>query len=63
MPIATVNILEGRTDQQKEILIKNVSEAISKSIDAPLSTVRVLINEIPKQHFGIAGKSAKAIGR
>ncbi|SFM77340.1 2-hydroxymuconate tautomerase [Marinobacter zhejiangensis] len=63
MPVAQLNILEGRSDEQKEALIREVSEAICRSLDAPLESVRVIINEMPKQHFGIAGQSAKKLGR
>ncbi|QDF28746.1 2-hydroxymuconate tautomerase [Halarcobacter anaerophilus] len=63
MPIATINIIEGRTDEQKEKLIEKVTLAIHEAIDAPIQNVRVILNEMPKQHFGIGGKSAKKIGR
>lgn len=63
MPIATINIVEGRSDDKKEKLIEKVSLAIAESLDAPLETVRVIINEMPKQHFGIGGKSAKKLGK
>ena len=61
MPIATINIVEGRSDEKKEKLIEKVSLAIAESLDAPLETVRVIINEMPKQHFGIGGKRAKKL--
>lgn len=63
MPIAQINILEGRTDEQKEALIHEVTDAIVRSLDAPVESVRVIINEMPNQHFGIAGQSAKQRGR
>ena len=63
MPIATINILEGRSDEKKEKLIELVTQAIHESIDAPYSSIRVILNEMPKQHFGIAGKSAKKLGK
>jgi 4-oxalocrotonate tautomerase len=63
MPIAQINILEGRTDEQKEALIREVSEAIVRSLDAPIESVRVIINEMPKQHFGIGGRSVEKLGR
>ncbi len=59
MPIATINILEGRSDEQKENLIISVTDAISKSIDSPKENVRIIINEMQKQHFAIAGTSVK----
>lgn len=63
MPIAQIHIVEGRTDEQKETLIREVSEAISRSLDAPLATVRVIITEMPKTQFGIGGVTAKNVGR
>ncbi|WP_417543273.1 2-hydroxymuconate tautomerase [Marinobacter sp.] len=63
MPIAQLYVIEGRTDEQKETLIREVSEAMARSLDAPLERIRVMITEMPKQHFGIAGQSAKKMGR
>ena len=63
MPIAQIHILEGRSDEQKEALISEVTQAIMKSLGAPQQGVRVIISEMPKQHFGIGGESAKKLGR
>ena len=63
MPIAQLYILEGRTDEQKETLIREVSEAMSRSLDAPIERVRVIITEMPKNHFGIGGESAGKLRR
>ncbi|QEW06822.1 2-hydroxymuconate tautomerase [Nitrincola iocasae] len=63
MPIAQLYIMEGRSDAQKERLIEEVTAAMVRSLDAPQQAVRVMITEMPKQHFGIAGQSAKKLGR
>ncbi|AOY89159.1 2-hydroxymuconate tautomerase [Marinobacter salinus] len=63
MPIAQLYIIEGRSDEQKETLIREVTEAMSRSLDAPMERIRVMITEMPAQHFGIAGQSAKKLGR
>lgn len=63
MPIAQLHILEGRSDEQKEMLIEEVTTAIMRALDAPQQSVRVIITEMPKQHFGIGGQSAKKLGR
>jgi 4-oxalocrotonate tautomerase len=63
MPIAQINIIEGRTDEQKEALISEITDAIVRAIGAPKQSVRVIINEMSKQHFGIAGESAKKLGK
>lgn len=63
MPITTVNIMEGRSDEQKEAMIAAVTEALATTLNAPAESVRIIINEMPKQHFGIGGSSAKKLGR
>ncbi|RAA25841.1 2-hydroxymuconate tautomerase [Burkholderia multivorans] len=63
VPIAHLYILEGRDDDRKERLIAEVTEAIHRSLDAPVESVRVIITEMPKGHFGIGGHSAKRRGR
>jgi 4-oxalocrotonate tautomerase len=63
MPIIQVNLLEGRSDELKEALIAALTEATVQSIGAPRESVRVLLNEMPKTHWGIGGKSARALGR
>lgn len=62
MPLVQITIMEGRSDEKKERMIKEVSEAVSNSLDAPMENIRVLINEIPSSHWGIAGQSV-AMGR
>ncbi|MED5432789.1 MAG: tautomerase family protein, partial [Pseudomonadota bacterium] len=39
MPVAQINILEGRTDEQKEMLIHEVTDAIVRSLGAPVESV------------------------
>lgn len=63
MPIATIQMMEGRTDEQKEKMIAEVTDAISRSLDAPTQNVRVLVQELPKKHFGIGGATAEKLGR
>ena len=63
MPIIQIHMIEGRTNEQKEAVIREVTEAMGRAVGTPKESVRVLINEMPKQHFGIGGESAKAKGR
>lgn len=63
MPIVQIHLLEGRTDDQKENLIAEVTQAVSKTIDAPASAIKVIITEMNKQNFGSDGISAKKAGR
>lgn len=63
MPIAHINIMEGREDEKKEKLIAAVTDAICESLGSPREAVRVLIHEVPKSQWGIGGESARKKGR
>ncbi|MCP4596910.1 2-hydroxymuconate tautomerase [Neptuniibacter sp.] len=63
MPILQVNMMEGRSEEQKERLIEELTVACVRALNAPQESVRVMINEMPKQHFGIGGSSAKKLGK
>jgi len=63
MPFAQIYMLEGRTEAQKKVVIEKVTQALVEAVGAPVSTVRVMIQEVPKENWGIAGVSAKELGR
>lgn len=63
MPFAQLYILEGRTEEQKRALIEKVTTAIVEAVGAPKDNVRVWIHDVPKQNWGIAGVTAKDLGR
>ncbi|MBV7505146.1 4-oxalocrotonate tautomerase [Bacillus sp. sid0103] len=55
MPYVTVKMLEGRTDEQKRDLVTKVTEAVSETTGAPKEAIHVMIEEMSKNHLGIAG--------
>lgn len=59
MPIVDITILEGRSPEKKLALMEKVTDAVVEAIDAPREAVRVLIREIPAEHFAVAGKPKK----
>ncbi len=63
MPIAHIHMIEGRDAEKKERLIAEVTDAICRSLDVKPESVRVLIQEVPKAHFGIGGASVKKLGK
>ncbi|MBP8276375.1 MAG: 4-oxalocrotonate tautomerase family protein [Propionivibrio sp.] len=63
MPFAQLYILEGRTEEQKRALIEKVTAAIVEAVAAPKENVRVWIHDVPKENWGIAGVTAKSLGR
>ncbi|ADC50575.1 MULTISPECIES: 4-oxalocrotonate tautomerase [Alkalihalophilus] len=59
MPIINVNMMEGRPKEKVEQVIADVTETVANTLEVPKETVRVLVTEIPKSHWGIAGESAE----
>ena len=63
MPFAQIYLLEGRTEEQKRAVIEKVTKALVEALDAPQQNVRVWNHDMPKENWGIAGVSAKDMGR
>lgn len=57
MPIIDVTMLEGRTLEQKAALIRELTDAAVRAVDAPTQSVRIIIREVPPEHFAAAGVS------
>lgn len=63
MPLAHIYLLEGRSEEIKRAVIDKVTQALHEAVGAPIENVRVVIQDVPKTNWGIAGKSAKDMGR
>lgn len=63
MPFAQIYMIEGRTEEQKRAVIEKVSAALVEATGTPIANVRVWIQELPKENWGIAGATAKDLGR
>ncbi|RID88427.1 4-oxalocrotonate tautomerase [Peribacillus asahii] len=59
MPFIQIHILEGRSLEKKERLIREVTDKVAEVLEAPKQNVRVLIQEVTAEHWGIAGESVK----
>ena len=55
MPIVTIQMLEGRNRDQKRELIKTITRSVTDTLDIPSERVRVIIQEMPFDHYGISG--------
>ena len=55
MPIVHIELLEGRTDEQKKEMVKEVTEVIAKTANAPKENIHVVIQEMKKEHYAVAG--------
>lgn len=56
-------LIAGRTDEQKVRLIGALTEAAVAAIGAERGEVRVIISDVPNTDFGLAGDTAKSLGR
>lgn len=56
MPLVHIDMMRGRPPEKIERMIAAVSEAIADSLEAPISTVRVVVNEMEPHQYGIGGK-------
>ena len=63
MPIMVIHMMEGRSDEQKERLIEKLTDAAVEALDAPRQSVRIMLQEMPKTHFGVGGVTAEKLGK
>jgi len=55
MPIVQISMIQGRTKEKKEELIKKVTDAIVEALQVPHDRVRIILNEVPKENLGYGG--------
>lgn len=55
MPLVHIDLMQGRDPGQIEELIAAVSDAVAGTLEAPLGTVRVVVNEMEGHQYGIGG--------
>ena len=55
MPLVHIDLIEGRTDEQLKALVKDVT-AISKDANVPAERVHIVLNEMRKDRYSVAGK-------
>lgn len=63
MPLIHVEMLEGRPPERKRELIEELTKTVERVLGAQRQSIRVVILEIPKAHWGIGGVSAEDLGR
>ncbi|HHT62910.1 MAG: 4-oxalocrotonate tautomerase [Bacillota bacterium] len=56
MPIVQMEILKGRTLEQKQEMVKEVTEAICRTLLCPPEAVSIIIREMEKDNYAVAGK-------
>ena len=59
MPIVQIQLLEGRSTEIKREIIYEMTETLSRVLGAPKENIRIIIQEIPLEHWGSGGKTMK----
>lgn len=55
MPTVQIEMLEGRTTEQKRELAKKVTQAVMESVNVPADAVKVIIREMKKENYAEGG--------
>ena len=57
MPIVRIELLQGRTPKVKNELIARVTDAVVTSLGVDPDQVRVLLYELPPEHWAVGGQT------
>jgi 4-oxalocrotonate tautomerase family enzyme len=57
MPVIQCDIREGRTEEQKQELAKEITRVVHETIGSPVEYIYVLIRETPGAHHVKAGEA------
>lgn len=56
MPVIEITLMEGRSQAQKEAVMRNVTHAVSETLDVSPQQIRVILRELQSGHYAIAGE-------
>ena len=56
MPIVQIDLLEGRTVEQKRAMVAKVTEAIQETAKCPADAVTIIFRDMTPTHLGKGGK-------
>ena len=60
MPIVRIELLQGRTPVVKNELIARVTDAVVTTLGVDQEQVRVLLYELPPEHWAVGGQTKAA---
>lgn len=56
MPFVHVELIEGRTDEQKKALIEDITEVVARDAAVPKDRIHVIIQEMKHGNYGHGGE-------
>jgi len=60
MPILRVTLPTGFTSEQKSALFMGLTQAAHRTLGAPITNVRIMLNEVPVENLAHAGERISA---
>lgn len=55
MPVIQVNLMQGRTNEQKKLLAQRITQCVVEVLGAKPESVRVLMHEMGPYDFAVGG--------
>ena len=59
MPIVQIDMIKGRTVEQKKEMVTRVTEAISETVNCPKDAVSIIIRDMEYENYGSGGELVK----
>ncbi len=56
MPVIIIETTEGKSEEQKRRLAKDMAEVVSKDFNVPLEWVQIIIHELSSENRANAGE-------
>ena len=56
MPIVQIDMLEGRSLEQKRAMVAKITDAITETANCPADAVTIIIRDMPTTNLGKGGK-------
>ena len=55
MPIVQINLMSGRTVEQKRSLVKEVIDAVCRTLDRTPDQVRIILHDLKEEDYAVGG--------
>ena len=55
MPVIRIEMLEGRSAEQKRALVRELTDGCVRALGASPESVKVLIFDVPREHWATGG--------
>lgn len=61
MPLVQITLVEGRSEERVKECIKEVARTVQRTLGAPLSTIRVFVQQVPPNHWAVGDQTRDEI--